>query len=422
MGDDVKILAVSAASATVAVVAALVLARSIVGSVERVRDASATLAARRPRRCARPSRARPRSPTWPPRSTRWRRASSGSSTRAASSSRGRATTCARRSRTCRRCSRRSRTASSSPSDYLPVLREQVARPLVARRRPLRARAHRRGRAHPRAPRRRRSSRSSSRACAASRPTRDGEASALAASVAGRRHRALRAGEDRARALQPPHERAAAHAVRRLGRRPRRAASTGRCRSASRTRATASDDEAATRMFDRFWRGDPVALGTRRGARARDRARARRGARRSHLGRGPPGRRRPRVVHAPGRALSRPFTAEALARDSQSCDGELGRRRVARGCGRRRRERPRAARTRRRGDSGSHCRPSRNAARVERRAEPSWVLSYSTSRFGSNRCSRIRSSTSRPSSFVTMRASSPGAPQREPGSILTMPGQ
>ena len=41
MGDDVKILAVSAASATVAVVAGLVLARSIVGSVERVRDASA---------------------------------------------------------------------------------------------------------------------------------------------------------------------------------------------------------------------------------------------------------------------------------------------------------------------------------------------------------------------------------------------
>ena len=44
MGDDVKILAVSAASATVAVVAGLVLARSIVGSVERVRVASARLA------------------------------------------------------------------------------------------------------------------------------------------------------------------------------------------------------------------------------------------------------------------------------------------------------------------------------------------------------------------------------------------
>ena len=44
MGDDVKILAVSAASATVAVVAGLVLARSIAGSVDRVRDASARLA------------------------------------------------------------------------------------------------------------------------------------------------------------------------------------------------------------------------------------------------------------------------------------------------------------------------------------------------------------------------------------------
>lgn len=45
MGDDVKILAVSAASAAVAVVAGLLLARSIVRSVERVRDASALLAA-----------------------------------------------------------------------------------------------------------------------------------------------------------------------------------------------------------------------------------------------------------------------------------------------------------------------------------------------------------------------------------------
>jgi signal transduction histidine kinase len=45
MGDDVKILAVSAASATVAIVAGLVLAHSIVGSVDRVRNASARLAA-----------------------------------------------------------------------------------------------------------------------------------------------------------------------------------------------------------------------------------------------------------------------------------------------------------------------------------------------------------------------------------------
>jgi signal transduction histidine kinase len=44
MGDDVKILAVSAASAAVAVVAGLLLARSIVRSVERVRDASTRIA------------------------------------------------------------------------------------------------------------------------------------------------------------------------------------------------------------------------------------------------------------------------------------------------------------------------------------------------------------------------------------------
>jgi len=45
MGADVKILAVSAASATVAVVAGIVLAGSIAGSVDRVRDAALQLAA-----------------------------------------------------------------------------------------------------------------------------------------------------------------------------------------------------------------------------------------------------------------------------------------------------------------------------------------------------------------------------------------
>jgi len=44
MGEDVKILAVTAASALTAVVAALVVARSIVGSIDRVRDASTQLA------------------------------------------------------------------------------------------------------------------------------------------------------------------------------------------------------------------------------------------------------------------------------------------------------------------------------------------------------------------------------------------
>ncbi len=44
MGDDVKILAVTAASALTAIVAALVVARSIANAVDRVRDASAELA------------------------------------------------------------------------------------------------------------------------------------------------------------------------------------------------------------------------------------------------------------------------------------------------------------------------------------------------------------------------------------------
>jgi signal transduction histidine kinase len=44
MGEDVKILAVTAASALTAVVAALVVARSIVASIDQVRDASAHLA------------------------------------------------------------------------------------------------------------------------------------------------------------------------------------------------------------------------------------------------------------------------------------------------------------------------------------------------------------------------------------------
>src|SRR5215510_10725106 len=44
MGDDLKIVAVAAASAAVAIVAGLVLARSSAESVERVRDASARVA------------------------------------------------------------------------------------------------------------------------------------------------------------------------------------------------------------------------------------------------------------------------------------------------------------------------------------------------------------------------------------------
>ena len=64
MGDDVKILAVAAASASAAVVAALLLARSIARGIERLRDSSAAVAAgdltcahlSRPRRAGRAAR------------------------------------------------------------------------------------------------------------------------------------------------------------------------------------------------------------------------------------------------------------------------------------------------------------------------------------------------------------------------------
>ena len=115
MGDDVKILAVAAASALGRGRAR----RSLLGALDRAADrarcgdasarlAAGDLAARAPEGGA--ARARASSAA---RSTRWRRTSSSSSTRAASSSPGRATTCARRSPRCRRCSRRSRTASPS---------------------------------------------------------------------------------------------------------------------------------------------------------------------------------------------------------------------------------------------------------------------------------------------------------------------
>ena len=112
MGDDVKILAVTAASALTAIVAALVVARSIANSVDRVATHRG-VAARRSRGTRAGGRAR--------RAGRARGSFNemGENLQRlfdsrASSSHGRATTSAPRSRTCRRCSRRSRTASASP--------------------------------------------------------------------------------------------------------------------------------------------------------------------------------------------------------------------------------------------------------------------------------------------------------------------
>ena len=111
MGEDVKILAVTAASALTAVVAALVLAhaRSPARSTACARPpcelAGGDLQARAPEEG--PSELAELAASFNEMGAEPRAASS---TRGASSSRGRVTTCARPSRTCRRCSRRSRTA------------------------------------------------------------------------------------------------------------------------------------------------------------------------------------------------------------------------------------------------------------------------------------------------------------------------
>ena len=126
MGDDVKILAVAAAAASVGRRGALrSRARSRPASSGSARIGGARRAATSA--CGLPSTGRPSSPSSARRSTRWPRASSSSSTRAASSSPGPATTCARRSPRSRRCSRRSRTGSRSPTSTSPALREQTRR-------------------------------------------------------------------------------------------------------------------------------------------------------------------------------------------------------------------------------------------------------------------------------------------------------
>ena len=285
-----------------------------------VRDASVDARPRRPRPCAHPSRARPRSRSWRRRSTRWRRTSSGSSTPAASSSPGRATTCEHRSRTCRRCSRRSRTVSPSPAttcrrsasrcgrssllvDDLFELARIDAGALTLE---LRATAARRASCRRLPPRRR------------GRGARSGT-SRLDADVDPRRSRAVRARQGRARAAEPADECAASHAVRRRGRRARRRRTPTRCGSTVEDTGDGLGEEAERRMFERFWRGDPARSPRGRRPRARDRARPRRGARRPHLGGEPRGRRRPRLLHASGRIASRHLHIRLAARAGRRLD-------------------------------------------------------------------------------------------------------
>ena len=115
----------------------------------------------------------------------------------------------------RRCSRRSRTGSPSRSDYLPALQEQVAAALASRRRPLRARPHRRqapSRSSCESSRSRRSSSACLVGVEAEARSRDVRLEAVGAE---RSDGPLRAREDRARPAQPAHERAPPHAHRRL---------------------------------------------------------------------------------------------------------------------------------------------------------------------------------------------------------------
>ena len=171
MGDDVKILAVIAASALTAVVAALVVARSIVASIDRVRDASVEHGSRRPRGARARRTARPRWRSSRRRSTRWatnlRRLFDTRRELVAWASHDLRTPLANMQAMLEALE----DGLGEPEEYVPVLREQVQRAVAARRRPLRARAHRRGRAHARAaPPARRAGRLE-HACGASRPRR-----------------------------------------------------------------------------------------------------------------------------------------------------------------------------------------------------------------------------------------------------------
>ena len=150
MGDDVKILAVAAASASAAVAAALVLASSIARRIDRLRAASATLAAGDlgarapeggPRELAELGQVvqrdgrQPRKPLRRP--SRARRRGEPRSPRAGGVDRGDA--------------RGDRGRSREPDRVLAPAPGSGEAPDKARRRPLRARPHRRRRARPRAP-------------------------------------------------------------------------------------------------------------------------------------------------------------------------------------------------------------------------------------------------------------------------------
>ena len=255
MGDDEKILAVSAASAAVAVLAGLWLGRTIVDSIDAVRDASRRLARRRPHgACA---EHRPRGDRRPRslvqrdggqpraavrRAPRARRLGEPRPPHAARQHPGDAGSAARRRDGARR-------------GDLAVARRAGAGAVGARRRPLRARADRRRRARPRARRRRRSQAPCRRRCAEwrRRPACEGDPAGLRCRRGGRS--TVRAVRAPAGAPEPPHERAPSHSIRRLGGRPRVPGTARRCRSSVEDSGEGLGEEARDRMFERFWRGD-----------------------------------------------------------------------------------------------------------------------------------------------------------------------
>ena len=238
MGDDVKILAVAAASASAAVAAALVLASSIARRIDRLRSASAALAA---------GDLGARAPEGGPREL----AELGRSFNAmAGSLEGLFD--ARRELVAA-ASHDLRAPVASIAAMLEAIEDGLATPGGvprappgsgeapddSRRRPLRARPHRRRRARPRAARSRaRPARRIVRARLRGRGSRP-ERHAGENSRRRRPRGALRARGGRARPAQPPHERPPPHAVGRDGRRHARHGAPTTSASRSRTPATAS---------------------------------------------------------------------------------------------------------------------------------------------------------------------------------------
>ena len=319
MGADVKILAVAAGSATAAVFAALVLARSITGSLGRVGSASRSLAA---------GELSTRAPVGGPREI----AELATSFNAMAAALEQLFDARRELVAWASHDLRAPIASmqamleaiedglASADDYLPTLREQV-RTLSALVDDLFELARIDAgvltlelRQVPVAP-------LVASALRLLQPEAEARGVALSADRRREGRGAAGSGQVRTRPLQPPHERAAPHAVGRLGRGPRRAARLrpATARGGQRRGPAGGSTGADVRAL---LAGGSRAERQRSRPRAGDRTRSRRGARRPHLGREPPAGRRLRLVHAAGGVVSatprrsRPKAARRPRRESR----------------------------------------------------------------------------------------------------------